>query len=200
MDKLLEFVNDSSLHPVERAGLLHLHFVRVHPLYDGNGRTARLLQNLILDYDGYAPADIEVSERILYQTQLRDALRGYAERESKTDFEGAWRKPILLTHPEVNFFNYIGTKASMGMDRLTRTIDTLPQYTVYFKGPKIEPGHAISVKRGIESYFRKGDTVGQVRVGGKKGPLRIRGDVDYQTLKGIIDKASRLGYILKRDK
>ncbi|WP_242032960.1 Fic family protein [Oscillatoria sp. FACHB-1406] len=42
-----------SLHPVEYASLAHYRFVSIHPFRDGNGRTARLLMNLLLIRAGY---------------------------------------------------------------------------------------------------------------------------------------------------
>lgn len=42
------------LHPVELAAWVHLNFVNIHPFIDGNGRTARLLTNLILFKFGYS--------------------------------------------------------------------------------------------------------------------------------------------------
>ena len=39
--------------PVIVAGLAHYEFVTIHPYYDGNGRTARLLATYILHRDGY---------------------------------------------------------------------------------------------------------------------------------------------------
>jgi Fic family protein len=41
------------MHPVEFAALCHKRFVDIHPFKDGNGRTARLLMNLILVNAGY---------------------------------------------------------------------------------------------------------------------------------------------------
>src|SRR5262249_8655254 len=43
-------------HPVVQGAISHHGFVAVHPFIDGNGRTSRLLLNLQLLRDGYAPA------------------------------------------------------------------------------------------------------------------------------------------------
>ena len=40
-------------HPIEFAARIHNKFVTIHPFIDGNGRTARLLMNLILTKAGY---------------------------------------------------------------------------------------------------------------------------------------------------
>ncbi len=45
--------NALKLHPVEYATMAHYRFVSIHPFRDGNGRTARLLMNLLLIRAGY---------------------------------------------------------------------------------------------------------------------------------------------------
>ena len=40
--------DDDELHPVLKAGIAHLHLVAIHPFWDGNGRTARGLETLLL--------------------------------------------------------------------------------------------------------------------------------------------------------
>jgi Fic family protein len=48
------------------AVLVHLKFVSIHPFIDANGRTARLLMNLVLLQNGYPQAIIKVSNRAEY--------------------------------------------------------------------------------------------------------------------------------------
>ncbi len=54
MKKLICELNDKkSYHPVLLAALAHKRLVDIHPFVDGNGRTARLLMNLVLINRGY---------------------------------------------------------------------------------------------------------------------------------------------------
>lgn len=64
-----------SLHPVKLAALFHFKFVYIHPFADGNGRTARLLMNLILMSHGFPPAIVkaEDSQRLHYYETLETA-------------------------------------------------------------------------------------------------------------------------------
>lgn len=64
------------LHPIERAARAHHEFVAIHPFVDGNGRTGRLLLNLLLFRDGYPPAIIEKSARKQYYKVLAEADKG----------------------------------------------------------------------------------------------------------------------------
>lgn len=53
-------------HPVRIAADAHFKLVTIHPFRDGNGRTARLLMNLILILNGYPMAVIRNEDRIEY--------------------------------------------------------------------------------------------------------------------------------------
>ena len=62
---------------------LHCRFEQVHPFLDGNGRTGRLLLNLILVRQGYPPAIIYKRDRAKYLSALRratEATRVHLER------------------------------------------------------------------------------------------------------------------------
>lgn len=59
--------------PVEALAAAHAAFVRTHPFLDGNGRTGRLLLNLLLVRLGYPPAIIYTRDRNRYLRALRRA-------------------------------------------------------------------------------------------------------------------------------
>lgn len=77
MDELHLWLNTpNKLHPVAFAGEAHYRLVSIHPFVDGNGRTARLLMNLLLLMHGYPPAIIHKRDRLAYLTALEEAQLG----------------------------------------------------------------------------------------------------------------------------
>lgn len=79
----LDYTAEASvLHPVARAAEAHYRLVRIHPFVDGNGRTARLLMNLMLMKAGYPPAVVDPRERPEYI----DALVGVQDHGLIDDF------------------------------------------------------------------------------------------------------------------
>jgi Fic family protein len=67
--------HQSTLHPVLLAAETHERLVTIHPFVDGNGRTARLLMNLILLQHGYVIANIkgDAKSRLAYYCCLEKA-------------------------------------------------------------------------------------------------------------------------------
>jgi len=66
--------NKDSMHPVRLAAHMHFKLVAVHPFTDGNGRTCRLVMNLILLQHGY-PVTVfspEAEARDRYFNALND--------------------------------------------------------------------------------------------------------------------------------
>jgi Fic family protein len=60
----------------EKAFTAHRRLVDIHPFNDGNGRTARLLMNLILIRCGYPPAAVRPEDRLEYIRGLQQAQAG----------------------------------------------------------------------------------------------------------------------------
>lgn len=61
-----EFAANKKMHPIERAAIFHLKFEGIHPFVDGNGRTGRLILNLMLMQAGYPPINVKYSDRKRY--------------------------------------------------------------------------------------------------------------------------------------
>lgn len=75
MDELLDWYNNKSkdLHPIERAAIFHIEFLRIHPFVDGNGRTARLLLNYEFVRRGYPTITIKSMQKQEYFDALESA-------------------------------------------------------------------------------------------------------------------------------
>lgn len=66
----------SAENPIESIAAAHGEFEKIHPFLDGNGRTGRLILNLILVRYGYPPAVIYTRDRNRYLRALRKADAG----------------------------------------------------------------------------------------------------------------------------
>lgn len=72
METLMDWYNNTDLHPIEKASMLHTEFVKIHPFIDGNGRTGRLLLNYELIKSGYVPAIIKNENKLDYYKAIRE--------------------------------------------------------------------------------------------------------------------------------
>jgi len=80
MTELVDWINTNlNNDPVVVAAIAHHEFVKIHPFMDGNGRTARILLNLLLLQKGYPICNIKRSERPEYYSALSKADRGEYE-------------------------------------------------------------------------------------------------------------------------
>jgi Fic family protein len=76
--------NKNNMHPILLAGEMHERLVTIHPFIDGNGRTSRLVMNLILLQHGYVIANIKGD----YDSRMRyyNALETAQTKHNKEDF------------------------------------------------------------------------------------------------------------------
>jgi len=78
MYKLIEWLkkNRKKLSIIELGALLHHKLVYIHPFFDGNGRTSRLVMNLLLMQAGYPLVIILKNDRKKYYNVLSKADKG----------------------------------------------------------------------------------------------------------------------------
>jgi len=69
------------------AAIVHYQFVTIHPYYDGNGRTARILTTLLLHQCGYGLKGIYNLEEY-YADNLQDYYKGLTVGKSHNYYEG----------------------------------------------------------------------------------------------------------------
>jgi len=75
MAELIDWLNDetTSVNSIVKAAIFHHRFVWIHPFFDGNGRTVRLVYNLYLMKLGFPPAIILKNDRKKYYDALNKA-------------------------------------------------------------------------------------------------------------------------------
>lgn len=84
LDKLMEdyffhyLQQRAVMHPVILAAEMHERLVSIHPFIDGNGRTSRLVMNLVLLRNGYTIANLkgDVNSRLAYYRALEKVQVG----------------------------------------------------------------------------------------------------------------------------
>lgn len=97
MQEMMDFYNENmeTMHPVELASEMHERLVYIHPFADGNGRTARLLMNLILLQNGYPIAILkgDTENRLKYY----EALEAASITGDKTPFKNFIKEVLTQT-------------------------------------------------------------------------------------------------------
>lgn len=70
MDNLIDFIHaDDGLDPLLRMAITHYQFESIHPFYDGNGRTGRILNLLILQREGLLDLPVLYLSRYITSTK-----------------------------------------------------------------------------------------------------------------------------------
>ncbi len=105
-----EYIKEGKISPVELAIVSHYHLARIHPFVDGNGRTARMMQNLILNNHGYPAAIIHKGDKMNYTLNLEGAHKGFYSRKNKEDFINK------ISDGERHFFNYLASRINTSID------------------------------------------------------------------------------------
>lgn len=76
MSEFIDWINHVDAHPFIRGALTHYHFSLIHPFWDGNGRTARLLEALLLQTANIRFVPSELSN--YYYRNVDDYYRAFS--------------------------------------------------------------------------------------------------------------------------
>lgn len=105
-----EGIASGKIHPIELGILVHYHLSRIHPFEDSNGRTSRLIQNLIINNYGFPAAVILKGEKEEYLKHLIKADENYRFRDGNGDF---WNN---ISEGEKNLYDYLASKVNTSID------------------------------------------------------------------------------------
>lgn len=133
------------LDPVTRAAIAHHDFEFIHPFADGNGRTGRLLLNLMLMQEGYPPTLIRQDWRTGY-------IRSLQEASASANY-----RPII---------NLVGRAVEIGLDLYLEACPKAPEeiyqsltqllpesgFSVNYLGWLVRQGRISGIKRGRRWY------------------------------------------------
>ncbi len=126
--------NPEKFNPIELAAFAHHEIARIHPFVDGNGRTARLLCNLILMGNGYPPIIIRAKERGKYFDCLEKAHFG--NLKIFIDFIGLRVEESLIVYLSA-------------FSRTTKTNELLPLSVLARETPYSQEYMSLLARRGI---------------------------------------------------
>lgn len=185
--ELVGFLRNSSSHPIVRASNSHIEMVRIHPYEDGNGRAARLLQNLCLQERGYPPAIIHIDDRKLYFKKIGRIWRNILDKKSSI---------YAPSFAEEEFYDFIASKV---LDSAVQVEDELKSRRMYdvFLGGASDFGKVRSLASALRSTGRIDGTKSvsvsiDKRNGGKKGNLlRVTGNLSQEELRNSLERFSR---------
>lgn len=100
MTELVEFIHaDDELDPILRMAIAHHQFESIHPFYDGNGRTGRILNLLILQREGLLDLPVLYLSRYITSTksQYYQLLQSTRETQNWVDWCEYIVKGIAIT-------------------------------------------------------------------------------------------------------
>lgn len=176
MYDLLEYLNNEGLNPVTRAVNSHLHVARIHPFYEGNGRTSRMLMNIILQKNGLPAVTIRESERSTYLGILQNAMRSYNTRnqsKGERNYGG-----------EILFMDYHLDKMDQYLDTLEENLKGQRTYIVSME--KMQKPQIMGAKHEILNILR---SRGQGTARFRDNKLHVTGDISCDTICTIMNNS-----------
>ena len=185
MDKLIARINSEDHHPVYKAVELGLYFKLIHPFTDGNGRTARLLQNLFLYKNGLPPIVNQYTQRVTYMRHVEDAQKGFKARDISDEkmFE-------LKSFGEVRYMEYMLDRIKHSSEKLAAKVSRHHRYCIHvdLNGSS---KRIYGVRELIRARLEAFDEPYQIKCSPTRGELLVVTSATEECLIGTLEKARR---------
>ena len=176
-----------------RAGLAHLNLVAIHPFMDGNGRTARVMESLVLYADGFRNQELASLESYYgrdtrrYYSALAEALgTHYGPPRDVTP----WVEYYLTAHVE---------QAGAAITEIEQTIAVLDGLDAAFAAQGLSIDKQVVL---LQAFVQGKVTNNEYRAWSGKSRQMIVNDFNDLIERGLVHKVGRgraVGYVLSQD-
>ena len=177
MSNLEKFINDnefSDLDPLIKMAIIHYQFESIHPFYDGNGRTGRIINILYLVLQGLLDIPILYLSRYITQNKA-EYYQVLQDVRTKNDWE----------HLILYFLKSVEVTAKQTIDLITNIKDLMQNYKdkLRLELPKIYSQDLLNIL--FKNPYTKIEFLEQ--------ELRI----NRRTAQNYLDKIAELGFLEK---
>ena len=179
MKSLIDFINDDdNINDLIKATIIHFYIAYVHPYFDGNGRTARLVHLWFLIQKGYQSALF-----IPFSSQIEKSRKTYYDAFTAVEENKKLSGKIDVTPFILYFINNVYNKMNEG----TADIDTLTAFDEAVKEGKITEKETKLWKFVLSFYGNDEFSTKQLE--------KDFGDAAYATIRGFVLKFEKLGLL-----
>lgn len=179
MKSLIDFINDDdNINDLIKATIIHFYIAYVHPYFDGNGRTARLVHLWFLIQKGYQSALF-----IPFSSQIEKSRNTYYDAFTAVEENKKLSGKIDVTPFILYFINNVYNKMNEG----TADIDTLTAFDEAVKEGKITEKETKLWKFVLSFYGNDEFSTKQLE--------KDFGDAAYATIRGFVLKFEKLGLL-----
>ena len=179
MKLLIDFINaEDDINDLIKATIIHFYIAYIHPYFDGNGRTARLVHLWFLIQKGYQSALF-----IPFSSQIEKSRKAYYDAFTAVEENKKLSGKIDVTPFILYFINNVYNKMNEG----TADIETLTAFDEAVKEGKITEKETKLWKFVLSFYGTDEFSTKQLE--------KDFGDAAYATIRGFVLKFEELGLL-----
>lgn len=176
MKVLIEFINtDDGINDLVKAAIVHFYFAYVHPYFDGNGRTARLMHLWFLIQKGYQSA-LFIPFSGLIEKSRKAYYNAFSAVEDNRIFSGVIDVTPFVLYFIENVYN-----------KMNNSTDTLSAYDEAVKSGKLTAKEVALWQFVISCYGTEEFSTKQLE--------KDFGNAAYATIRSFVLKLEKLGLL-----